>query len=65
MLKRFKLKGIQSLLDGKSILSKNKHNQQQLYRHLLPDAINEKLQLEKDLNKFLTIKLSSLNNYTI
>ena len=31
---------------------------------MLSDAINEKLQLEKDLNKCLTNKLSSLTNST-
>ena len=48
----------------KNISSKNKRNQQQLYRRLLLDAINEKLQLEKYLNKRLIIKLSSLTNST-
>ena len=31
---------------------------------MLSDDVNEKLQLKKDLNKCLTIKLSSLTNFT-
>ena len=53
-----------NIVRGKNISSKNKRNQQQLYRRLLLDAVNEKLQLEKYLNKCLIIKLSSLTNST-